>query len=400
MDVLSVALLSYEFPPYVLGGVASYTHDLARLLSERKIRTTVFCGQSPRVFEEHVNENLTVVRLPILEVPPRFYWFQIINYPFLRTRLHEFNVVHAVDPQTSAVCALIRRPPEQLVTTVHNVPIYRAKTFFNSPCSEWNMNGLVSHFVDMSVGNRLCSLCFNKSQKIVFVGESVRQEAKIVFGDALADKATVIPNGISLTDYQSEPPWKCDETDRVPFLLFFGRLVPGKGIPLLLRAWTHIQRHHSKVRLVIVGGGPLLHPLRALSCELGLSGTVEIDGYIPRSNLITVIKRSLAVVLPSSYEGASFALLEAMACNKPVIALDYPFSREVITNYKSGLLATPGDELDLARKIQLVIEDEDLRVKLGRNALERVRQKYNWDKLIDRYITLYQSVANADYRVA
>ena len=66
--------------------------------------------------------------------------------------------------------------------------------------------------------------------------------------------------------------------------------------------------------------------------------------------MISVIRRSLAVVLPSSYEGASLALLEAMACSKPVIALDYPFTREIIKNYNSGLLALPDDEMDLAQK--------------------------------------------------
>ncbi len=386
--------MGYEFPPHVLGGVASYTHDLARLLSERKIQTTVFCGKSRKLIEEQLNEYLTVVRLPILNLPPRFYWFQILNYSHLRQRLHQFDVVHAVDPQTSAVCALIRHQHESMVTTIHNVPVYRAKAFFNSPPSEWGIYDFISHFAEMSLGNKLCTFCFNKSQKIVSVSETVRQQAKVAFGDTVIKKTTVIPNGISFKELEEKWPEDTSEGDLEPFVLFYGRLVTLKGIPLLFRAWTHLQRRFPKIKLMVIGAGPLLGKLRALLGEFAISESVEIRDYMPRRDLITIVRRSLAVVLPSSYEGASLAILEAMACSKPVVALDYPFAREIIENYHSGLLALPGDEKDLARKIQLVIEDEDLRKKLGRNAHEHVYQNHNWDKLVERYITLYQSLAD------
>ena len=273
--------MSYEFPPYVLGGVASYTHDLARLLSERKIQTTVFCGKSPRLIEEQLNEYLTVVRLPIPEIPPRFYWFQIRNYSNLRQRLHKFDVVHAIDPQTSAVCALIRHQHESLVTTIHNVPVYRAKAFFSSPTSEWSMNDFISHFLEMSLGNKLSTLCYDKARKIVSVSETVRQQAKVAFGDTVMNKTTVIPNGISFKELQKE--WSQDsrEPNLEPFVLFYGRLVTLKGIPLLFRAWAHLQRRFPKIRLMVVGAGPLLGRLQAFLRQLAIGESVEIRDYMP-----------------------------------------------------------------------------------------------------------------------
>jgi glycosyltransferase involved in cell wall biosynthesis len=257
------------------------------------------------------------------------------------------------------------------------------------------MNGLFSHFVNMSLGNKLCTFCFDKSRKIVFVSETVQQQAKVAFGNTAMNKTTVIPNGISFKELQKE--WSQDsrETNLEAFVLFYGRLVTGKGISLLFRAWAHLQRRFPKITLMVVGAGPLSDSLRGFLRELAIGESVEIRGYMPRHDLISVIRRSLAVVLPSAYEGASFAMLEAMACSKPVVALDYPFAREIIKNYDSGLLASPGDEMDLARKIQLLIQDEDLRVKLGQNAHRHVYQNHNWDKLIERYIALYQSLANS-----
>ncbi len=72
-----------------------------------------------------------------------------------------------------------------------------------------------------------------------------------------------------------------------------------------------------------------------------------------------------------------------MAYSKAVLALDYPFAREIIKNYETGLLALPADNIGLARKIELLSEDEDLSSKLGRNAHENEYQNYNWDKLVD-----------------
>jgi len=386
----SVALVSLEFGN--VGGVGSYTQDLACLLSERKFSTTVFCGKSHEA-EKQSNEYLTIVQLPMLDVPLRGYWFQILNYSSLVQRLHDFDIIHAISPHSSALCALIKHEHQRMITTIHNVPIFSAKKFFDTPPSDWAVKDVISHLMEISVGWKLSALCYSKSERIVCVSETARQQAKLAFGKVVNDKTTVIPNGVPFGIVGREQHENLREGDTEESLLFYGRLVTLKGIPLLLRSIALLRSKFPKIKLTVAGSGPLADKLQMLSRKLGIVDNIDFRGYMSRRDLMTVVNGSSIVVLPSYHEGGlGLAVLEAMARGKPVVALDYPFMREVIKNFETGLLALP-DETDLARKIELLIEDEDLRAKLGRNARNRVYQDFNLDKLIERYITLYRSLA-------
>jgi len=388
----SIALVSQEFPPDSIGGIGSYTHYLASLLSERKVPTTVYCGKARKILKERFNDYLTVIRLPIFEMPLRAYWFQFLNYSLFRQSLQHFDVVHAVNPHSSAVCALVKQRLQPMVTTMHYVPVYKTKAFFNSPAREWTIRDFLSNFVEMSIGERLCALTFRESQKIVSVSQTVRRQARVAYGDILMNKVTVIPNGIPFASIQREL-LKCKTEDDEEFILNFGRLVTFKGIPLLFRAIALLRKRFPNIKLRVVGKGPLYPKLQIISHELGIGENVKFYGYLRRQELMSTIKNCLFVVLPSYHEGAGIAALEAMACEKPVVALNYPISREIIKDFETGLLALPGDEVDLARKIEMLIEDKDLRTKLGRAGRTHVYQNYNWDKLIDLYVALYRSLA-------
>jgi len=100
------------------------------------------------------------------------------------------------------------------------------------------------------------------------------------------------------------------------------------------------------------------------------------------------------VALPSLFEvGPSIAALEAMACKKPIVAFDTPFTREFIGSMWDGLLAKPYDVNDFAEKLYLLLTDSKLRNKLGQNAYEYVKQNHNWSTLVKKHIGIYSMVS-------
>jgi len=108
--------------------------------------------------------------------------------------------------------------------------------------------------------------------------------------------------------------------------------------------------------------------------------------------LIAKIKTADVVVLPSTHEvGPFIAALETMACKKPVVAFDMPFTREFIFNMKNGILARVGSVEDLHDKIRLLLSDKKLRHRLGENAYNHVIKEHNWDTAIEKYVRIYEN---------
>jgi glycosyltransferase involved in cell wall biosynthesis len=390
----SVAIVGHDFPPYYQGGVGTHTQALAKYLSKRKVPTTVFCGKSKTVTEERINDYLTVVRLPLLDIPLRSYWFQIENLGLFKKRLKNFDVVHAINPPGAAVCAFAKANQQPMLTTVHEAPIFRTKAFFRTPMSDWSFHDFMSSFIEMPVNTVLNTVCFNKSRRIIAVSRSVLSELRVEFPQVPKNKFSVIHNGIDF-ERRKRQPVADNEEDEKPYILFYGRHSTVKGIPLLLEAMSKLKSRFPNVKLHIAGpendSGSYL---RKLTRELDLLDTVRFLGYVP--NLPAQILNSLFVVLPSTYEANSMAVLEAMSYRKPVIAFNYPFSREVIDDARTGLLAKQGDPSDLASKIELLIEDENLRNRLGANAFENVHTFFDWETIVDSYVEIYREAAGYD----
>jgi glycosyltransferase involved in cell wall biosynthesis len=385
-----IALVSHEYPPYQIGGVGSYCYELARFLSKKQIPTMVICGRSDRRMVERVNEYLTVTRLPFPDLPLRAYWFQIQNYSFLRTMLKDFDVVHVVNPQAGAIAAVIASHRIPIITTIHGVPRFITRAFLSAPVYTWTATELVSSLIENPINETLYEICFKRSSGIVAVSKSSLMEAKAAYKGFPLERTTVIPNGI---DFERVNRIRRSVGDAVTqegkHLLFYGRLIWQKGIIHLLQALAILKPEFPSVMLRVIGRGPLLPRVREMIRTLGLRNNVDLVGYLPsHDDVIAEIFKSSIVALPSTYEANSIALLEGMACGKPVVAFDYPFTREVVGS-SCGLLARPGDVVDLADKIRLLLNDSEIRSDLARKASQRAL-RYDWDRITDDYVEVYR----------
>jgi glycosyltransferase involved in cell wall biosynthesis len=168
------------------------------------------------------------------------------------------------------------------------------------------------------------------------------------------------------------------------------RLVAHKNLPMLIRAFSEIKTRNSY--LVIVGNGGQLDLIKKLTKEVNQEEKIKIVGY--QNNLGDYYSIADVFVLPSIYEGFGLVFLEAMACEIPCIGLrpDYPkvivANDEIIKNGENGFLIDPYSEKDLAEKIDVILSDDKLRIKMGENARAICEKKYNWKEHTHKLLEL------------
>lgn len=208
----------------------------------------------------------------------------------------------------------------------------------------------------------------------------------------------VIENGIDLARYQSPR----DRTalrrglSLLPnrrYVATIARFHPVKDHATLLKAFATVAAAVPDVDLLLVGDGPLRPQLESNARDLGVSARVLFWGV--RNDVADILAAADVFVLPSLSEAASITLLEAMASGLPVVATNVGGNPEMVRDGIDGLLTPRGDAPAMAKSILAVLNDPARAASLGASARERVRERYQLDRTVDRYFDLYCDVARS-----
>ncbi|MDT0612411.1 glycosyltransferase [Streptomyces lancefieldiae] len=166
-----------------------------------------------------------------------------------------------------------------------------------------------------------------------------------------------------------------------------GRLHEEKGVDLLLAAWAEVVPEHPDWTLRIYGAGPEESALHKQAAELGIESSVEWMGRT--SDVPGALRQSSLFVLSSRGEGFPLALMEAMATAVPCVAFDVaPGVHEIIDDGEDGLLAPPGNTSELARQLCKLISDQEMRDRMGEAARANIR-RYSTDRIVTRWEELF-----------
>jgi glycosyltransferase involved in cell wall biosynthesis len=176
-------------------------------------------------------------------------------------------------------------------------------------------------------------------------------------------------------------------------LAHVGRLAPVKGQRELLEAVASLRT--DGLRAVFFGrdlerGGAYRRELELCANELGLGGVIHFAGF--RADAAAALREADALVLPSWIEGLPLAVLEAMAHAKPVVATAVGGTPEAVLEGQTGLLVPPRDVPALAAALRALIEDEDLRLRLGAAGRERVEARFRATAMTERILQLYDEI--------
>jgi len=184
-------------------------------------------------------------------------------------------------------------------------------------------------------------------------------------------------------------------TDRVA--LGMGRLTEEKGFDLLLHAFARVAPRHPDWRLMIVGKGPLREQLEAQARMLGLDGKVTFTGELV--DPFAAFRAADLFVFSSRFEGFGNALVEALACGLPAISFDCVAGpSEIIRDGEDGIIVPRDDVAALAKAIDRLMSDPELRAKLGHRGPE-VLTRFSLNRVIGLWNAAFEDVRSAN-RVA
>jgi glycosyltransferase involved in cell wall biosynthesis len=311
----------------------------------------------------------------------------ILNSRLVTSYVTSLNVdiIHTFGPYGSLIPLLKKRTKKPVISSIHGVPYRVFKTFIHSPISTWSMGDFASNFLEFPASSSMMKTTLKSSDHIIFPSLNCLADT-LATNRVPLKKISVIINGIDFTlpIYRKTQSSENDLT-----IVYCGRLTWVKGILLLIKAFSILSRACPEAKLKVIGGGSLNSNARSLVANLGLQGKISFLGVLPRDIALEHIQNSLFLVLPSLSENCPVVVGEAMSLGKPVVAFDFPFSRALITNMQTGLLANCTVE-DFADKMLLLTENLELRHRLGRNAQLFANEKLDWAKNSARYIEIYR----------
>jgi glycosyltransferase involved in cell wall biosynthesis len=177
-------------------------------------------------------------------------------------------------------------------------------------------------------------------------------------------------------------------------IVCLGQLSDRKGTGTLLRAMAMPSLRVLSWNAVLAGDGEVAKH-RALAVKLGLSQRVRLPGWVDRERSHATLANADIFVLPSEREGMPIAILEAMAHGKAIVATDVGAIPEAIVHEQTGLIVRPNDPSGLARVLELLVRNSDLRRSLGQAARERHRQQFTIERVADDLTRLYQDIIDS-----
>ncbi|MFQ6103598.1 MAG: glycosyltransferase [Candidatus Glassbacteria bacterium] len=167
-----------------------------------------------------------------------------------------------------------------------------------------------------------------------------------------------------------------------------GRLTPQKGFGHLLEAARQLGR--KDVAIVIAGEGPSAHLLRSRVEQLRLGDSVIFTGF--REDVWKIFCLSDLVAIPSIYEGQPLVLLQAMAAGKAVVASNIHGLADTVRDGETGILVEPGSVRQLANAIGKLLDENDLRMRMGQRARELYKKRYTASEFQRRMEAFYMEV--------
>jgi glycosyltransferase involved in cell wall biosynthesis len=319
---LRLALVTRRYPP-AIGGAEKMLSYLARALADEGCHVTVLTSRidpaSPVVEHQPATPGSLVVR--------RLETLGLRFAGTLRYMFHLRRALHALQPDLAYVSMLKHDAFVALgVAQRDGFPIVlRPEGAGPTGDIAWHTWG--------RFGRRIAQRC---RQADAFVAISDAVHAELVAAGFDSDRIIRIANGVPIPEdaWHLRPEWS-----RAPRATFIGRLAREKNLGTLIDAWPQVRAAFPSATLTLIGEGPERAVLQARISELGLQDAITLPGP---SHLTQEHLRSCDFfLLPSTEEGMSISLLEAMALGMPIVASDIPGNRQLITSGVHGCLAPP-----------------------------------------------------------
>ena len=360
-----------------IGGMQNHTASLTRCLDQHGIRQTVVTSRLAAPRGSRLLGTATVHRTGVPLRRFRQLW-ALTALPVVLGAARDVDLVHAHQGEDLAALPLARLAARRhgcpLVVTVHTSVGHTLRGRSLRARLLRRLGGLVERSA------------LRRADAVVVLTE--RTAAALRADGVPADRVLVNPSGFDPTIFGGAADDVFPGVPR-PRIGYVGRLAPQKRPDRLVEAFGRMR---EKASLVIVGDGPDRALVRRLVAASPARDRITELGFVDHASVPSVLASLDVLVLPSAYEEMGSVLTEAMAAGLPVVASDVGGIPEVVRDGETGLLVPPGDVDALARALDRLVADPELRRRLAAGARDRAG-RYAWPFLAQRVADVYARVA-------
>lgn len=384
---MKILMLTWEYPPRIVGGIARVVHDLSKRLIKDGHEVTVVTYKDGDVPAYENDKGVQVYRVENYMIHPNNFidWIMQLNFNLIAKASEiiqkegKFDVIHAHDwLVANAAKALKNAFDIPIVSTIH--------------ATEAGRNSGIHDDTQRYINDTEWLLTY-ESTEVIVNSNYMKNHVQGLFGLPF-DKINVIPNGINLTnfngierDYDFRRQYAMDNEK---IILYVGRLVYEKGVQHLISAMPKILENYHDAKLIIAGKGGMLDELKGQAEAMGLSNKVYFTGYLNSKQVQKMYKCADVAVFPSTYEPFGIVALEAMLAGVPTVVSDIGGLNEIVDHGINGMKSYAGNCNSIADSVISLLYDKQLATNVSKKAKQKVKEEFNWNKIAQDTHYIYE----------
>lgn len=370
----NIAMFGHKRIPSREGGVEIVVEELATRLAQQSYNVTCYNRRGHHVSDASfdtkkikeykgvkIKSVLTIDKKGLAAVTSSFF-------AALRCAFSKVKVVHIHAEGPAAMTLLLKLFRKRVVVTVHGLDWQREK---------WS-KGFASKYIK-----------FGEKMAVKFADEIIvlSNRVKDYFKDTYNRDTVYIPNGVNAPEILDAQRIKEQfKLFKDSYILFLGRLVPEKGVHLLIDAFKDVK---TEKKLVIAGGASDTDDYVAKLYESAKDDErIVFTGFQQGEMLQELFSNAYVYALPSLLEGMPLSLLEAMSYKNCCLVSDIAECTEVVKD--KAVVVKAGDVSELTKTLQTLCDDEEKVKSYKQSAREFILSKYNWDNVVDKTLALYK----------
>ncbi|MEA2020136.1 MAG: glycosyltransferase family 4 protein [Patescibacteria group bacterium] len=377
---MKILMLNYEYPP-LGGGAATACQSLLKEFAKRPDLEIDLITSSPdSYYEETLNGNITVYHLDINKNSKNGHYqkhkdllrYAANSFSFAKKLKKDknYDLTHAWFGIPAGFVAMFLGKPYIVALRGMDVPGFSNRF--------QNLNNYVFPHLDQIIWGKASAVTANsEGLKKLALKTKPKQEIKVIY------------NGI---DTKTFAPAQKKKDNSIFKILSTSRLTSRKGISYLIKGFAKFHKKVPESELILVGSGNKKSELFIMAKERGLNSSIKFSGSVPHEDIPEKYQRADVFVLPSLNEGMSNSLLEAMACQLPVIATDTGGTAELVDT-SNGIIVKKKSSKDIANALSTLYDNKEKLEEMGRESKKKA-EKLSWEKITNDYYQLYQQIMN------
>ena len=384
---MKILMLSWEYPPRIVGGISRVVHDLSHKLVESGHKVSVVTYRDGNAPYEEDDDGVRVYRVDNYMIHPNNFidWIMQMNFNMIAkaneliANGEKFDVIHAHDWLVAYSAKTLKQSYNiPLISTIH--------------ATEAGRNSGIHDEVQRYINDTEWLLTYESSEVIVN-SNYMKCELQRLFGLPF-EKINVVSNGININnftgiekDYEFRRKYAMDNEK---IILYVGRLVYEKGVQNLISAMPKILNGYNDSKLVIVGRGGMYDELKNQAKAMGIENKIYFTGYLNSKQVQKMYKCADVAVFPSTYEPFGIVALEAMLAGVPAVVSDIGGLDEIINHGIDGMKSYAGNSNSIADSVLTLLYDHKLCSNISKNAKAKVKEQFNWNKIAQDTHFIYE----------